>query len=83
MSTVSSALPRRFRGWWHYSHLVYWHVATLTIGTVCGVGTTTALTASPGRTIGTVLTVLMATVLLALLATGAARAERARRYGCW
>lgn len=83
MSTMSPTLPRRVRGWWHYSHLVGWHIAALTIGIICGVGTAYTLTAQPGRTIGAVVTVLMATVLLALLATGAARAERARRYGCW
>ena len=46
---MSSPLPRRVRGWWHYSHLVYWHVAALTIATVCGVGTCYTITAQPDR----------------------------------
>lgn len=80
---MSPTLPHQVRGWWHYSHLVGWHVAALTIANICGVGTAYTITTPPGRTIGAVVTALMGAVLLSLLATGAARAERARRYGCW
>lgn len=80
---MSPTLPHRVRGWWHYSHLVGWHIAALTIGIICGVDTAYTLTTQPARTLGTALTVLVVVVLLALLTTGAARAERARRYGCW
>lgn len=84
--------PHAIRGWWHYSHLVWWQLTGTVL--VAGYWWLAVGDVTPGITLGEssriprgdvalALAVVFTAAALAQVGYGAAHAERARRYGCW